>query len=1244
VPAGHPTAIHLTLLRHGDLIAVDLAETGALVPRSETHVDDAFLRDLAAEMEQIATQRAGGTERALARLGGLVFSHLLTEPARRRLRDAEPTDLYLRLDERLVHVPWELCHDGKDFLATKFRIGRSVITGHPIAEPLPLREDRDRLRILLVADPTETLPQAIAEAEQLCALLDQVPGVDVTLLSGRSVRRIPLLAALQEHDVVHFAGHSRYDPETPTRSGWRLAEGVLPAAELAKLRPSPFLVFSNSCEAATSAAWQGDATYEGHAFGIGSAFLLAGVRSYVGTIWVVHDSQSSTFATTCYRVLAAGGRLGEALQTAREAVLATHGREALTWASYLLYGDPAFRPLSAPSERAEEAPPPPEPLPGRETFRFDVSLAEKRHPPAATVNRVAEASVTVGREDELRRLHAAFDAARRGDRGVMLLRGPPGIGKTTLLEEFLAQVRHGGDAWIARGQAIEQYGAGEAYLPLLEALGRLGREPGGRALVEHLRRCAPTWLVQLPALLDPPELEALVARTRDSTRERMLRELAELLESATAERPLVIALEDLHWSDRSTIEAIAYVAQGRAPARVLLVGTYRPAEVKVGEHPLRAVVQEIRARRRGEEIRLEPLGEAAVHRYLEHRLTSSDLDEEIGRMVHRRTEGHPLFLVNVVDFALREGLIAERSGRWSLRGGSAALASAVPEGLRPMIERQIESLSSEVQPVLEAAAVAGAEFSVAAVAAALESDPEEVDDRCEEIAWHGQLLRSAGMEEWPDGTLAGRYRFVHALYQNVLYDRIAEPRRIRLHRRIGERKAAAFGANAPEIAGELASHFEAARDIARALEHRERAGDLAVRRHADHEAIEHFERALHLLPGLPKGSERAQRELDLLVKLATPLMSTAGYAARQVEQVFDRAYALSRQLPPGPHLAPLLRGLVSFHQVRARPTTARVVGEELLKLCESGDDSIARLQAHYGHGVTLYDLAELADAERHLTAGLALYDPEAHATHVSVYGGYDPGVGCRCWLGWLHWTRGEPDRAVRAAEDGVQLAERLPHRFSLAFANTAMTVLLLHRSEVELARPYLARASAIVREDGFSYQGAILIGLEAWVALLEGRAADAIALVEQSLASHAATGAGTSLPSFVTILAYAKAFSGRVEEGIAHVDEAIAAAEQTRQRILVGPLYRSRGELVVSLGDPARRPEAAVWFQRARKFAHAVGARMYELQAATSLARVLRESEQYAEAREALAGVYGGFTEGFSTRPLREAKALLDEA
>lgn len=354
-----PDPIHLTILRKGDTHIVDLAEVGSLIPRSETQVDSTFLHDLATEISRLAAPGYGkrdssetvetvasappdGVLEDLRHVGGLIFSHLLTEPARKRLRMADSGDLYLRLDEHLIHVPWELCFDGENFLATKFRVGRQVITGAPIPQVSTERVTKDSLKVLLVVDPTESLPEAGTEAELLCTLLDGVEKIEVSLIGGRQVRKIPLLAALQAHDIVHFAGHSHYDPEHPSKSGWRLHEGVLTAEEISKLHHPPLLVFSNSCQAGVTAEWENGYHYEGQAFGIGSAFLLAGVRNYIGTFWVVHDDESVLFATEFYRSVVARLSLGEALLLARQEVLKQRGGRGLTWASYMLYGDPAF--------------------------------------------------------------------------------------------------------------------------------------------------------------------------------------------------------------------------------------------------------------------------------------------------------------------------------------------------------------------------------------------------------------------------------------------------------------------------------------------------------------------------------------------------------------------------------------------------------------------------------------------------------------------------------------------------------------------------------------------------------------------------------------------------------------------------------------------------------------------------------------------------------------------------------------
>src|SRR5262249_43699150 len=314
------------------------------------------------------------------------------------------------------------------------------------------------------------------------------------------------------------------------------------------------------------------------------------------------------------------------------------GWHGLTWASYLLYGDPSFVPLpkgtTAPAPTRRPAAPP------SQEYRFAVQVSARAQEAEATPVGVLTslAGHMVDRTRELELLEQAFDRARRGARGVVFTCGPAGIGKTTLVDAFLERIGSVGGAHIARGQSVERYGAGEAYLPVLEAWTRLVHDTGGGVLVDELRRHAPTWLAQLPPLLDPSEHSALRNRTQSATRERMLREMAELLEAVTAERPMVLVLEDLHWSDHSTLELIAYVAQRREPARLLVIGTYRAAEAKRGDSPLRAIVQELQTRRCAEEIQLTPLAPPDVRDYLRGRLVGGGIDDSVGRLIHQRTD------------------------------------------------------------------------------------------------------------------------------------------------------------------------------------------------------------------------------------------------------------------------------------------------------------------------------------------------------------------------------------------------------------------------------------------------------------------------------------------------------------------------------------------------------------------------------------------------------------------------------
>ena len=313
----------------------------------------------------------------------------------------------------------------------------------------------------------------------------------------------------------------------------------------------------------------------------------------------------------------------------------------------------------------------------------------------------------VGREAELAHLHQWFAQALEGERQMVFIMGEVGIGKTTLVDTFVAQSEHEERLWVGHGQCVEQYGAGEPYLPLLEAFGRLGKSPEGSRLVELLWQYAPSWLMQLPSLSATADFEMLQRRGGDATRERMLRELAEVVEILTAERPLILVLEDLHWSDTSTLEWLAYVARRRETARLLVLGTYRPVEAIVQGHPLRRVAQELQGHGQGQELGLDYLSEPGVAAYLEQRFPGKPFPEALPQIIHQRTNGNPLFMVSLVDNVVRQGILQEEAERLVLPRGLEAVAAEVPESLRQLIEQQLDRLVPEDYRVLEAASDGG---------------------------------------------------------------------------------------------------------------------------------------------------------------------------------------------------------------------------------------------------------------------------------------------------------------------------------------------------------------------------------------------------------------------------------------------------------------------------------------------------------------------------------------------------------
>ena len=283
----------------------------------------------------------------------------------------------------------------------------------------------------------------------------------------------------------------------------------------------------------------------------------------------------------------------------------------------------------------------------------------------------------IGRESELSQLDDYLRQAKDGERRFVLISGEPGIGKTTLLQRSLDSLAEQSSARIVQGQCVIQYGRGEAYGPLLEALSRSCAEPEGAGIVAALQRYAPMWLLQLPGLVARGEVERLQRRAEGATPERMSRELCDTIEALAKETLVVLVLEDLHWGDVSTIDLLAALAQRPESAQLLLLATYRPADAVLYAKNLRDIVRDLRSRGQCEELLMELLSHEDIASYLENRL-GGNVSDRLATDVFKRTNGNPLFMVNLIEDLVQGQLLERQDGRWTASEQARSLVDAVP--------------------------------------------------------------------------------------------------------------------------------------------------------------------------------------------------------------------------------------------------------------------------------------------------------------------------------------------------------------------------------------------------------------------------------------------------------------------------------------------------------------------------------------------------------------------------------------
>jgi DNA-binding winged helix-turn-helix (wHTH) protein/predicted ATPase len=831
----------------------------------------------------------------------------------------------------------------------------------------------------------------------------------------------------------------------------------------------------------------------------------------------------------------------------------------------------------------------------RRGYRFIGEIAEQKQQPDQSFQDTALSGAffiytgVVGRDQALARMHRWLQRMLRGERQIGFITGEAGIGKTALVDAFARTIPADGSIRVGRGQCLEQYGTGEAYLPVLEAVGRLCREQP--KVADVVRAHAPMWLLQMPSLLTASEREQLSRGVSGATRERMLREMGEALDALTAEVPLVLILEDLHWSDYSTLDLISYLATRRQRAHLMLIGTFRNVELVVSGHPLAAVKQELLVRQLCKELPLEYLTEAAVYDYLAVTFPGNRFPAGLARLIHQRTDGNPLFMVNAANYLLESGLIVLRDKTWELSVDINNVELGVPDNIKQMIERHVDHLDAETQRTLEAASVAGVEFSTPALAAGLEEDPHVVEARCNELARLRQYIQECGVQELPNGEVVTRFGFVHALYQNVLYDRLPAARRVKLHRLIAERGEEVFGERAVEISAELAMHFERGRDYKRAAYYLKSGANNAIRRFAYQEAVDLAGRGIELISHLPRTHEIVNELLCLHLTLGVPLIAIEGYASPNVGEVYMKARQFYDELGDSPDVAEVLWGLWTFHMLSGELETARDIAEEFLRLSERLPYPGLALRGHWALEITFTHIGDFELAVEHYEKALALYDPALHRDDSFLYA-LNPGVAMPCFAAWALWFLGRTDEAVSRMDEAVALALDLSEPHGLAHAKLFASVLHQLRHDHRMAQQYAEAVSEVSQAHGLALYGAMADFMKGWTLSEQGRVPEGIEQMREALAALEATATALVRPHFLALLAEALSKTGRIDESWALLEEATTMVDNNGEGYYEAELYRLKGELLLKKDQ---KTEAEQCFKRSLEIATSQKAKSWEI-------------------------------------------------
>jgi class 3 adenylate cyclase/predicted ATPase len=831
----------------------------------------------------------------------------------------------------------------------------------------------------------------------------------------------------------------------------------------------------------------------------------------------------------------------------------------------------------------------------------------------------------VGRGEELDLLLRRWEQAKTGEGRVVLLAGEPGIGKSRLTVALSEQI--GTEPHTRLRYFCSPYHQDSALYPFIAQLERaagFARDDGPETKLDKLGTLLGpgeigdiSLLVELLSLPGGDRFKPL-ALSPQRKKERTLAALLRQLEGLARTQPVLMIFEDLHWIDPTSREFLDLVLARIDRLAVLLVATFRPEFQPpwAGQAHVTVIALNRLGRSDGAAMVERLAGNAAL------------LPQDVVAEIVERTDGVPLFVEEMTKAVLEAGIERGREIAVSVPGASLD----VPATLQASLMARLDRLGPAAKGVAQIGAAIGREFSYELTAAVGKLPEERLQD-----ALH--RLVDAGLVFQRGAPPMAEYLFKHALVQHAAYGTLLRRTRQQLHARIAE----SLEAHSPELMDTqpelFAQHYAEAGLVEKSVACWGKAGHRSTARSAMAEAAAQLQKGLDQLALLPVTPGRQRQELEFRSALGAALLSVKGQAAVETGQAFARARELWEQLGSPSEFLKVPYGQSLHHVFRGEFDLALRVDEDVLRLSGRRNDSAGLVLGHLSSGRTLWLVGKFGASRSHLEAVLALYDPISHSSlvhHTTTH----PHVNSQAILGIDLFCLGFPDQALAQSKPAIAEARRLAHPVTLAVTLGCGAILLSLVGDGAALDEWADELVAVTTEQGIPSWRALGTIHRGWVKVKNGDVTEGILLLRSGSIAFRATGAELWMPHYIALLAAACEIAGQIEEALTLLDEALKIAERTGERWLAAELNRHKGQLLLRQGHTEAAEEL---YRKALRIAEEQEAKLWELRATMSLARLRRDQDRRPEARDLLAPVYGWFTEGFDTADLKEAKALIDE-